>query len=52
MSGEPERRFEPWPVAIALFLATVIVVNIVFITVAVNHNDEISPDYLVQENRQ
>lgn len=38
-----------WPTAIALFLATVVAVNMVFIWVAVSGADEVVPSYVTGE---
>ncbi len=38
-----------WPTAIALFLATVVAVNVVFIWVAVSGQDEVVPSYVTGE---
>lgn len=38
-----------WPLAIVLFLATVVAVNAVFIYVAVSGADEVAPSYVTGE---
>lgn len=41
-----------WPIGIALFFTTVLCVNAAFIYLAVNGQDEIDPNYLVEANRK
>lgn len=38
-----------WPAAVVLFLATVVVVNLAFIYVAVSGADEVAPSYVTGE---
>ena len=38
-----------WPLAIIVFLATVVVVNLAFIYVAVSGADEVAPSYITGE---
>ena len=38
-----------WPVAVVLFLVTVVVVNLAFIWVAVDGQDEVAPSYVTGE---
>ncbi|HYD51500.1 MAG TPA: hypothetical protein VEA99_02690 [Gemmatimonadaceae bacterium] len=46
----PSARRSPWPLAIALGLALVVVANAAFIYLALSNPDPVSPSYL-QERR-
>lgn len=45
MGASDDRRNRRWPLAIAIGLGFVIVVNLVFIYIAVSGRDEIVPSY-------
>ena len=46
---ENPRKVLVWPVAVVLFLVTVVVVNLAFIWVAVDGQDEVAPSYVTGE---